>query len=183
MIHGQNYRGMRMHTVSPAAGSRRTFFKWVTSTAMALIGLGLTVPLVGYVVSPAFKRRLESWVEVGGVDELTSGEPKQFDYVATAQDGWMETKSHKVVWAVKQQDGTVTVLSPLCTHLGCGYRWDDTKRKFKCPCHGSVYDLSGAVLAGPAPRRLDVLPSRVEKGRLFVMYKEFKPGLPKPVAL
>jgi menaquinol-cytochrome c reductase iron-sulfur subunit len=95
----------------------------------------------------------------------------------------METKAHKAVWAVKQADGQVTVFSPLCTHLGCGYRWDDPDRKFKCPCHGSIYDATGKVLGGPAPRHLDVLPSKVENGKLFVIYKEFKAGLPNSVEL
>lgn len=162
---------------STPVGSRRTFFRWVTAAASALIGLGLAIPLVGYVVSPAFKRRERPWVDVGRVDDLVVGRPKQLDYVQAAQDGWMTTKLHKAVWAVKQADGQVTVFSPLCTHLGCGYHWDSQETRFKCPCHGSVYDASGKVLAGPAPRRLDVLPAKVENGQLYVMYKEFKAGL------
>ncbi|MEW6544653.1 MAG: ubiquinol-cytochrome c reductase iron-sulfur subunit [Nitrospirota bacterium] len=164
-------------------GSRRTFFRWMTGLAAGFIGAGLAVPLLGYVVSPAFTRREKPWVPVGRVDDLPVGEPKQLDYITTLKDGWMETKAHKAVWAIKQADGQVTVFSPLCTHLGCGYRWDDPDRKFKCPCHGSVYDLAGKVLGGPAPRRLDVLPSKVENGQLFVIYKEFKAGLPTPVEL
>ncbi len=58
----------------------------------------------------------------------------------------------KGVWAVKQADGQVTVFSPICPHLGCGYRWDQQDRLFKCPCHGSIYDIEGTVKAGPAPR-------------------------------
>jgi menaquinol-cytochrome c reductase iron-sulfur subunit len=117
------------------------------------------------------------------VTDLTSGEPKQLDYLQALQDGWLTTKLHKAVWAIKQDDGQVMVFSPLCTHLGCGYRWDDPDRTFKCPCHGSVYDITGKVLGGPAPRHLDILPSKVENGKLFVIYKEFKAGLPKAVEL
>lgn len=164
-------------------GTRRTFFQWVISVAAGLIGVSLTIPLVGYVISPALKRREKPWVEVGGVDELTAGEPKQLDYVATMRDGYLETKAHKAVWAIKQLEGQVTVFSPLCTHLGCGYHWDREERKFKCPCHGSIYDISGQVLHGPAPRHLDVLPSKVENGRLIVVYKEFKSGVPQQVEL
>ena len=164
-------------------GSRRQFFQWVITTAAAFIGLGLAVPLVGYVIYPALKRRARSWVNVAAVDELSAGNPKQLDYVATIQDGYLETKTQKAVWAVKQDDGQVTVFSPICTHLGCGYHWDAADRKFKCPCHGSVYDLTGRVLAGPAPRPLDVLPSKVEQGRLLVMYKEFKSGVTGQIEL
>ncbi len=169
--------------LSTPVGSRRRFFQWVIRGAAGLIGLSLAIPLVEYVISPALKRREKPWVEVGGVDELAPGEPKQLEYVATIRDGYLETKTHKAVWAVKQADGQVSVFSPLCTHLGCGYHWDGGERKFKCPCHGSVYDVSGNVLHGPAPRHLDLLPSKVENGRLLVIYKEFKAGLPNSVEL
>lgn len=44
----------------------------------------------------------------------------------------------------------------ICTHLGCvpGRR----ENGWTCPCHGSVYDNSGRILRGPAPRNLEVPP-------------------------
>jgi len=169
--------------LSSPVGTRRTFFRWVTTAAAGLIGLGLALPLIGYVISPALKRREQPWVEVGTADELPVGVPKQLEYVQTIQDGWMESRTQKAVWAVRQADGGVTVFSPICTHLGCGYRWEEADRKFKCPCHGSVYGADGKVLAGPAPRQLDVLPSKIENGKLLVIYKEFKAGLSASVEL
>ncbi len=164
-------------------GSRRTFFRWVTRAAAGLIGLGLAIPLAGYVISPALRRRAQSWVEVGRLDTLSEGEPAQLEYVTIVRDGYIEAKTQKAVWAVKQPDGAVTVFAPLCTHLGCGYHWDTTDRRFKCPCHGSVYDVTGEVLAGPAPRALDRLPTKIQEGRLLVMYKEFKSGQKVPIEL
>jgi menaquinol-cytochrome c reductase iron-sulfur subunit len=169
--------------LSTPVGTRRSFFAWVTRLASAVIGLGLAVPLIGYFVSPALTRRERPWVDVGGAEELVAGEPKQLDHVMTIRDGWAESKSHKAVWAVKQSGGEVTVFSPLCTHLGCGYRWDREKRNFQCPCHGSVYDIAGQVLSGPAPRPLDRLPSKIDNGRLLVVYKEFKSGVGSSVEL
>ena len=183
MSEGDEHKAEFVPGLSTPIGTRRTFFRWVTTVAAGMIGIGLAIPLIGYVISPALKRREQTWVEVGSVGDLPVGDPKPLDYVQTIQDGWMESKVQKAVWAVKQADGQVTVFSPMCTHLGCGYRWEDADRKFKCPCHGSVYDADGKVLAGPAPRRLDVLPSKVEDGRLFVMYKEYKAGLSAPVEL
>lgn len=164
-------------------GSRRTFFNWVTAGIAGLIGLGLAVPLLGYVISPALKRRVQPWVDVGVVKDLPPGEPTQLDHVTTIQDGYLETRSQKAVWAVKQPDGQVVVFSPKCTHLGCGYRWVDGDKHFECPCHGSVFDIDGRVLAGPAPRPLDRLPSKIEKGRLLVVFKEFKSGASRRVEL
>ncbi|MFO0698296.1 MAG: ubiquinol-cytochrome c reductase iron-sulfur subunit [Nitrospira sp.] len=162
--------------VSLPVATRRTFCEWVTGAAAGLIGIGLAVPLIGYVISPALKRRTQAWVDVAAVDTLPAGEPTQLDYVMTVHDGYLTATSHKVVWAVKHADDQVTVFSPMCTHLGCGYHWDGTDKKFKCPCHGSVYDVTGKVLEGPAPRHLDALPAKVQEGRLLVMYKEFKSG-------
>ena len=147
--------------LSSPIGTRRTFFRWVTTMAAGMIGVGLAVPLIGYVISPALKRREQPWVEVGKTDDLPVGVPRQLDYVQTIQDGWMASRTHKAVWAVKQADGGVTVLSPICTHLGCGHRWDDADRTFKCPCHGSVYDAEDKVLQ----RALDHLRGEVKKAK------------------
>lgn len=56
------------------------------------------------------------------------------------------------------------VLVGVCTHLGCiplGQRDSDPRGPFGgwfCPCHGSIYDASGRVRKGPAPRNLEVPP-------------------------
>ncbi len=43
--------------------------------------------------------------------------------------------------------------SAICTHLGCTVNL--TEDGFHCPCHGSVFDRSGAVVSGPAPAALN----------------------------
>jgi ubiquinol-cytochrome c reductase iron-sulfur subunit len=48
------------------------------------------------------------------------------------------------------------VVVGLCTHLGCVPTRHD--EGWFCPCHGSVYDNSGRILKGPAPRNLDLPP-------------------------
>ncbi len=162
-------------------GPRRKFFVWVTAAVAGVIGLSLAIPLLGFVISPGLKRRTKRWVDVGNANDLIPQKPKQLEHVMTIQDGYIETKATKAVWAVKVPDGRITVFSPLCPHLGCGYRWDGGERRFKCPCHGSVYGVTGEVLAGPAPRPLDTLPAKVENGRLLVIYEEYKAGLPTKV--
>jgi cytochrome b6-f complex iron-sulfur subunit len=42
--------------------------------------------------------------------------------------------------------------SAICTHLGCTVNL--AGKGFHCPCHGSVFDESGAVVSGPAPTSL-----------------------------
>jgi len=42
-----------------------------------------------------------------------------------------------------------------CTHLGCTPNWLQAQNKFKCPCHGSGYYMSGVNFEGPTPRPLE----------------------------
>ena len=58
------------------------------------------------------------------------------------------------VWIVRD-DEKITALSTVCTHLGCTPNWQETDRKFKCPCHGSGFRSTGINFEGPAPRPLE----------------------------
>jgi rieske iron-sulfur protein len=67
-------------------------------------------------------------------------------------------------------DGVVG-FSAICTHAACVVSgWRPEAGLFFCPCHGSVYDpaAGGAVVAGPAPRPLPILPLRITDGTLTV---------------
>ena len=46
-------------------------------------------------------------------------------------------------------------LSQKCPHLGCHVPYCESSGRFECPCHGSIYDLAGEYIAGPAPRGMD----------------------------
>ena len=56
-------------------------------------------------------------------------------------------------YLVRLEDGGFLALSRKCTHLGCTVPWVASETKFVCPCHSSVYDITGAVLQSPAPGR------------------------------
>ena len=47
------------------------------------------------------------------------------------------------------------VVVGICTHLGCVPN-RDPEGGWLCPCHGSMYDASGRVVRGPAPKNLEV---------------------------
>lgn len=163
--------------------NRRKFFSRVTGWIAGLIGMAMAIPLVGYIVSPAYRRRPEDWLDLGSLSDLKPGEPLELSSTVTVNDGWMKSSEVKSVWAVRQKDDSVTLYSPLCTHLGCGYHWDRSDQTFKCPCHNSVFDIGGKVIKGPAPRPLDQLPVKVEGGKLLGIYKEFRAGASKQVEL
>jgi cytochrome b6-f complex iron-sulfur subunit len=78
-----------------------------------------------------------------------AGDPK--DYEEGVDERW---KKKFGVWMVKQE-GRLFALSNICTHLGCVPNWLPGELKFKCPCHGSGYYVSGINFEGPAPRPLE----------------------------
>src|SRR5262249_39298421 len=52
----------------------------------------------------------------------------------------------------RQDENTLTAMSAVCTHAGCTVGLDGMTSSWLCPCHGSRFDLEGAVIGGPAPR-------------------------------
>ena len=57
---------------------------------------------------------------------------------------------------VKDSDGSYWLaLYQRCVHLGCTVPFRNDCDSFKCPCHGSHYNVDGEYLDGPAPRSLD----------------------------
>jgi len=65
-------------------------------------------------------------------------------------------------YLVCMPDGGFLAVSRQCTHLGCTVPWDAEENKFVCPCHASVFDITGAVITAPAPRALDIYPVVIE---------------------
>jgi cytochrome b6-f complex iron-sulfur subunit len=71
-------------------------------------------------------------------------------------------------WIVRNL-GFIYALSTTCTHLGCTPNWLEREQKFKCPCHGSGFYISGINFEGPAPRPLERWAIRVgDDGQVVV---------------
>lgn len=52
------------------------------------------------------------------------------------------------------------VVLGVCTHLGCVPMKGGEADGWRCPCHGSQFDLSGRVVHGPAGKNLEIPPYR-----------------------
>jgi len=57
------------------------------------------------------------------------------------------------LWVHRDEAGLYAI-SSVCTHLGCIVGMQEGGETLFCPCHGSRFDASGKVVAGPAPRSL-----------------------------
>jgi Rieske Fe-S protein len=59
------------------------------------------------------------------------------------------------VAASRDDAGKMTLVSAVCTHMGCLVAWNVAERTWDCPCHGSRFTPTGQVLAGPAETPLE----------------------------
>lgn len=74
--------------------------------------------------------------------------------IAPGEGGIVEVGDHKVA-VYRDRKGKVTTLSARCTHLGCTVKWNPADEEWGCPCHGSRFAPTGAVVQGPAERPLE----------------------------
>ncbi len=52
---------------------------------------------------------------------------------------------------VRVSQAAAVALAMICTHAGCEVgTLDPSSKTFSCPCHGSVFSETGAVVRGPA---------------------------------
>jgi cytochrome b6-f complex iron-sulfur subunit len=69
---------------------------------------------------------------------------------------------------VTRYQGGLRALYQKCPHLGCRVPFCESAAQFQCPCHGSIYNVIGEYLQGPAPRGMDRFPIRIEQDRVLV---------------
>ena len=162
--------------------SRRSFMTRTIIAIIGFIGAAVTVPLAGFGILPVVRKKEASWSDAGSTRDLPADEPQERRFLQTVKNGWQEEKVERAVWIVKRPDGRIVAFSPSCPHLGCGYRWFAQDKRFKCPCHASIFDIDGKVLEGPAPRALDVLETKQEDGKVYVKFEIFQVGTATKVA-
>jgi Rieske Fe-S protein len=73
----------------------------------------------------------------------------------------LDLNGHRVA-AYRNDDGAVSMKSAVCTHMGCYVHWNSAEGTWDCPCHGSRFQATGEVLAGPATEPLEELDVKSE---------------------
>jgi cytochrome b6-f complex iron-sulfur subunit len=83
------------------------------------------------------------------------GLPSNFEPEAVSE----RFKAEFGFWIVRSTryngEDIIYAIQSVCTHLGCPPNWLAAEQKFKCPCHGSGFYVSGINFEGPAPRPLE----------------------------
>jgi len=147
---------------------RRNFLTRAIFGLSALITAGLGLPAAAYLLGPSGRKREGEWIEVGDAGSLAAGRPEEVVFRRNRLDGWKVSSEKSTAWLVKSNAGGVVAFSPICTHLGCAYDFDESKGVFVCPCHTSSFSVDGKVLSGPAPRPLDRYLVKVENGKVLL---------------
>ncbi len=96
------------------------------------------------------------------------GPPSDYPFGGVATK-WKAQFGVWLVHAEYEGQNLIYALSSVCTHLGCTPNWLESEQKFKCPCHGSGFFITGVHFEGPAPRPLERVGIRLaEDGMLEV---------------
>lgn len=88
--------------------------------------------------------------------DVSSGQAKNFIYQDTP------------AVIVNRLDKGFIALSRVCSHLGCLVEYNSARQRFLCPCHAGNFDLEGAVLSGPPPKPLAVIPIAIEGENIII---------------
>jgi Rieske Fe-S protein len=126
----------------PARANLRTWPVNVDANGMIYINLNSSdscEPLLPPVVDGKVVLPLSQYSDLAASGGSLVGRPK----------GYADT-----LLVIRVDSSTVKVVSDICTHLGCGVAFSKENQEIECPCHGSKFNLEGAVTNGPAPRPL-----------------------------
>ena len=134
--------------------SRREVMVRGTGIGMGLVGVMLSVPAIGFLLSPLFTRQRTAWVTVGPIDGIGVDEPTPLIAEVPVGTGYTAPPVRRVVYVVKRPSGELRALSNICTHMQCDVHWQPSLTSFLCPCHGGLYDIDGKNIGGPPPQPL-----------------------------
>jgi cytochrome b6-f complex iron-sulfur subunit len=131
---------------------RRRFLSW----AWKILGAGLVVDAgwTSYdLLRPQKTGGFGGVIDAGSVGDYPEG---AVQYFPTGR------------FYVTSSEGKVVALFQKCPHLGCRVPFCDSSGRFECPCHGSIYNIRGEYIQGPAPRGMDRFPIKVQGDKVLV---------------
>ena len=151
--------------------TRRSLLFQLGIVLNAVAGLALAIPIVGYLLSPARRKRMEgalTWVELGEVAAYPEGQVRMATFRNPSTRPWDGQTADIPCWVRRTGPSDFQVFAVNCAHLGCPVRWFPQSNLFLCPCHGGAYYADGSRAAGPPPRGIFRYDHRIENGRLQI---------------
>jgi Rieske Fe-S protein len=71
--------------------SRRDFMGFATWAIGGLIGVGMVVPSIIYVIGPALQKiKTQEWIRLGSISKIEPGIPTLFKFKLKRQSGWIK---------------------------------------------------------------------------------------------
>jgi cytochrome b6-f complex iron-sulfur subunit len=147
--------------LSKARKSRRLFLLALFGSWFGVAWTALIASLLGMILGTI--RFLFPNVLAEPLGKFKAGHPDEYE------EGQVNVRfKSRGTWIVRH-GGIIYALSTTCTHLGCIPNWLEREQKFKCPCHGSGFRITGVNFEGPAPRPLERWAiSLAEDGQILV---------------
>ena len=169
---------------------RATFLSLATIGVGGLIGVGVTLPPLGFAVLPSFTGEgIETYeVDLGPISNFPEGQYVIATFLEDPEKGEVTRRTAFIRNNGRTEDDvpSFTTIYSRCVHLGCPVQpngpIDEDARKevngielrpvlaasFGCPCHGGLYDSEGNRNAGPPVRSLDRFEFSIRDGNLIL---------------
>jgi Rieske Fe-S protein len=172
---------------------RSRFLEASTLGLGAVIGGLVTVPAIGFMVVPAYKKQGYPDIDLGPLDNFPEGKWLITSFFMHPEVGVVSRRTAYIRNnGLLNGEPSFTIISNRCAHLGCpvqpnGPEQKDQKKEvdlprgqkvtltptipaggFGCPCHGGQYDAEGNRTSGPPVRALDRYEYSVKDGRLIL---------------
>jgi cytochrome b6-f complex iron-sulfur subunit len=151
-------------------GTRRTFLEAMFGSWIGIAWTTLTASLVAMFLGTI--RFLFPNVLSEPPSTVRAGDVSNYE-LAVVDDKFKEQGVWVVRYVIDGKD-IIYALSTTCTHLGCTPNWLEGDKKFKCPCHGSGFYITGINFEGPAPRPLERYAIRKTEDNQIIVDKSRK---------
>jgi len=105
-----------------------------------------------------------------GDDEIINSEItvdlSSSEFAALGTVGGYSYKDNLII--IRTGSSQYVALSNVCTHQGCTVEYDSSSNLLPCPCHGSIFDISGGVINGPAQQALRKYNTKIDGNTLVI---------------
>lgn len=125
--------------------ARRSFLTQALSAWFFVTCTPFLYGVLEYVLPPRIRERILEQILAAKIGDIPANAAKIVKF------------NKKPAIVVHTSQGQYKAFSAVCTHLGCTVQYNSDDQRIHCNCHGSVYDLTGKNIGGPAPSPLQPL--------------------------